>query len=514
MPEPREIAVLLTSIPPTVEFPAASLFSGNPNQTQGGFMRARTRLGVGKGEVLAFLVLFGAVAMFAMYLNQKPKVIERDIVIQSPPPPVVAAPVVAPPPPPAPVVKVAPPPPVIAPRIVVESAPPPPPECVVIEAKLRDAQGAVTMDQAQVAFAKSQAITKAEAQDDFTQGKAYADEKKAAAKAAVDKLRTDEDAMVETDDEKKAVRDTEADWLSAENNLAQIQADAVTSDPAMQQAMVKLHADTVLCTTLENSLSGYVQTDMANALRPSDCAIRAVAVDPSSGIVSVDLNHPAQAAPGAATDVEMSTIGDILTKSLRHSAYDWNSAIFTVYFTYQGNDAIEFQMTYPRPSVDASNFSVNVAAGGYVDDTQVANLASEFWISPIVGASNVSSPTQAAYSNSTADPQSGDSASTSELIGGVWYDVLVIGGYRRADGSYCPRIYIKHPHEKTGVKAGEIVATNDPPKPTASQTRTQAETQSGARVQPSPSHAEPTASRQAPPPKPTLPPPANPVKPG
>ena len=365
------------------------------------------------------------------------------------------------------------PPPVQIPHVV--SAPPPTPECVVIEDKLHNAQIDLTDKQAVLLAAQRAAATNERATPDFVAAKADAADKKSAVNALVQKLRADEEAMTETDDEKSAVREGEAAWLAADAKLIQMQNDAVSADDSVVAAQTTVNNVAERVAKLQKSLRDYIQTDMAQARQDSDCPIRAVAIDPTTGAVSVDLNAPAEASAGSDTDVEIATIGHILEKSLCHAAYDWKSAVFTAYFPYNGNDAVQFQASYSRSAVDAKD-ATPIDSGTYVDDGHVVNLASEFWISPIVSNVAVNAPgnspaapfgAQLAAAQSPADPSYG----TTENIGGVWYDVLIVGGYRRVDGSVCPKIFIKHRHDKSDVKGTTVAYA--PPKPTATQTNSQ-----------------------------------------
>ena len=435
----------------------------------------RCRNGVSKAEVLTFLVILGAATMVAVYYNQKPKVETKVVVVQPPPPPVEEAPPPppAPPlPPPAPEVKapVRETAPVLPPVII---APPPPvPACQIIEAKLHDAQNAETQAEADLAAAKQSAVSQLQSSPDYVAAKSDAAEKKSTASAAVQKLRDDQQAGTETDEEKAGVRTAETAWLAAESKLLQMQNDSVAADPQVLEKQKALKDVSNTIATLQDSLRDYIATDVGKARQPDDCALKAVAIDPQGDTVSIDLNQPALNSAGAGMDVAISTMAHILDESLRNSAYRWGMAVFTVYFPYRGNNAVEFQATYSRSDVSTVNFVAVVDPWGHPDEDRVVNLAREFWISPLIATGQAASvaPGVPLDTGAAVNDQYGAPPVAMEYVGGVWYDVIIVGGYRRPDGSFCPARHIRRVHNGA-VASADPRKVNLPPRPPASVTR-------------------------------------------
>ncbi|MGD0141213.1 MAG: hypothetical protein ABSD28_20330 [Tepidisphaeraceae bacterium] len=119
-----------------------------------------------KGEALAFLVVLGLGGMVALYLNQKPQVVVKTVVVQ----PVATEPATQEAPPV--VVEAPPPPPPEEVKPVIVAAPPPLPQCVTIEAKLRDAQNVLAQDQSDLAAASKAAVDRLHQTQDYASAKA------------------------------------------------------------------------------------------------------------------------------------------------------------------------------------------------------------------------------------------------------------------------------------------------------------------------------------------------------
>lgn len=194
----------------------------------------RRRLGVGKTEILVFLILLLAAAMVGMYLNQKPKAIERDVVVQQQAPPPPPAPVEAP----APIVQTPPPPPPLPkPVVVVAPSPPPPPppipESVIIEAKLNDAQDAFARGQTDLEVAKKLSIANSRQTDDYKNATQELNDNEAARKAAIDQLAADNISGSDTEHDETAIRTAAQNLITAKAKILAIEADAIANDPTV-----------------------------------------------------------------------------------------------------------------------------------------------------------------------------------------------------------------------------------------------------------------------------------------
>ncbi|MGD0767472.1 MAG: hypothetical protein ABSB42_04530 [Tepidisphaeraceae bacterium] len=368
---------------------------------------------------------------------------------------------------------------------------------------MQDAQRAEAQAQVDLAVAKQVAIDKVQSSPDYIAAKTDASTKKAAVTSLVEKLRSDEQSMTETDDEKASVRAAEASWLEVDTKLAQMKDDAVAADSSIAEKQKAIKDDAATVASLQKALSDYIQGDITTATQGADCPIKSVAIDTASETISVGLNQRAQNDVGGGTDLAMATIGRILERSMRKSAYTWSSAVFTVYFDYNGGKAVEFQAKYSRSTVDAANFAMTIDRGNYLDDQGLVNLAQELWFSPIISgaqqANSVELASGAGAQYGNPGVQYADPSVSAAYINGVWYDVLVIGGYRRADGSFCLPVYIRRPHRKEDAHDARL----QPPSASQSRQQQAAPPQSGSLVRPTPAPNQP--QKPATPPKNTTP---------
>jgi hypothetical protein len=291
-----------------------------------------------------------------------------------------------------------------------------------------------------------------------------------------------------------------------------MQDDALTADSVITEKQQAIKDSAITIARLKKAISDYIQGDFNKAGQGADCPIKSVAIDTTSETINVGLNQPAQDNIGGGTDMAMSAIGRILERSLRNSAYTWNSAVFTVYFDYNGNKAVEFQATYARSAVDAANFAMTIDRGNYLDDQGLVNLAQDFWLSPVINTAQANPVGMAA----TPDVQYAmPSVSTPYYTNDVWYDVLIIGGYRRHDGSYCAPVYVKRPHrDKDSHDPRLHYPPLPPPSASPPHSPTMTPVQSGTQNRATPTPNQP--QKPATPPKNTAPPPQPPpvVKPG
>ena len=121
----------------------------------------------------------------------------------------------------------------------------------------------------------------------------------------------------------------------------------------------------------------------------------------------------------------------IFWRTLYESPFSWTKSKFTVFGTYHGKPAVEFQVRYDRRAVDNANF--DRLHPKYFDDEAVINLGDRVWLSPVVD--EIQGRTRAIL------------AAVKEQMGNTEdYDTLLVGGYQRADGSRCPLVYINRPH--------------------------------------------------------------------
>ena len=238
-------------------------------------MRSR-HIGVGKGELLAFLVLLGAGVMICVYLNQKPKVIER--IVEAPPP--APAPVVQEAPPPPPPKIEAPPPPPPAPKpVVVVAPPPPPPECVIIEAKLRESQQAAAQTIADINAEKESAIQQLHQSQDYLAAKQDVVDKKKAKDDATAALEKDNDTNTDLDKGTADLKDASTAWIAATGALAKMENDALALDDAMGQKLQSLRETNQKIADLRKQMGEYVSREIVKVSNVADCPIESVTMD-------------------------------------------------------------------------------------------------------------------------------------------------------------------------------------------------------------------------------------------
>lgn len=405
-------------------------------------MRSR-HFGVGKGEILAFLVILGAGIMVCVYLNQKPKIVEK--VVEAPPPP--PAPVVQEaPPPPAPV-EAPPPPPVVKPVVVVAPPPPPPPPaCVVIEEKLGNAQQAAAEAVNDITAAKQAALHRLYQSPDYIAAQSDLADKKKAKEVAAANLQKDEGVGAETENEITDIQATNNAWIQAAGVLVKMENDAATSDDVVNQKLEYLKQKNSEIADLQEQLGAYVSTKIAKVCNDADCTVDSVTVNAKQWSIDASLTPAERSISGAMADAAVVNIGSALEKVLHKAPFSWEMARFTVYSEFRKQKVAQFQLTYLRDAVDQADFST--IDRGHFDDNRLVNLAQSVWLSPLV------------------DQMQGRPAPPDTIVRrpGITplqtMDTLVIGGYQRSDGSFCPAISISHPHIQTA-----IVSPGAPPPP-------------------------------------------------
>lgn len=389
-------------------------------------MASRTRLAVGKTEVMLFIILGLGAALVCMYLNQKPKVIERTIVIQpdAPPPPapiVVPAPVIAPPPP-------------LKPVVIQATAPPPPPtpECVIIEAKLIAAHDVVTQAQADLEATKKQSIANFHQSDDYKSAMQDLMDKEAARKAAIAKLAADNESGSDTDHDTVAVRTAAQDLITAKSKVLALESSALATDPTVadKEAALKSASDNVV--GLQHQLADYVAKAILNNATPG-CSIDTISMDPKTWTIETKLTPSNETDAAAAADATFNQIGEIIKKCLIKSPFTWQTAKFTVYANSNGKHVPLFQTTYSRDLVDLADQTR--LFNRHYDNQQLIGLAQSIWLSRSVNSIQGLSPQGRAIQRAS---------NGSPLI--QYTDSLQIGGYSRTDGSFCPATFIRQSH--------------------------------------------------------------------
>jgi hypothetical protein len=375
-----------------------------------------------KGEAWAFLVVLGLGGMVALYLNQKPKVVVKTVVVQ----PAATEPATQEAPPPA-VVEAPPPPPPQVVEPVVVAPPPPPPECLVIEAKLRDAQSLLAQDQSDLAAASRAAVDRLHKSQDYAKAKADIAAMQKAREDVAAQLAKDTSDGVDTYHDEENLRTAANNLVDAKAKLAAMDSDAATSDPAVLDKQDALKTAAANVSDLRRQLNDYVAKTMADNCATADCAIDSVTMDTSSGTLDTKLTPASRANAGAAEDAAMNQIGRILEKALYKSPFTWTTARFTVYAEYKRKKVPEFRLSYSRAAVKASDFAKTER--DHFDNDALLLLAHSVWLSR-------------AANDIQGIPPAAPEMQPASAHGGVptikYTNSLTIGGYARADGSTCP----------------------------------------------------------------------------
>ncbi|MGD0389451.1 MAG: hypothetical protein ABSC42_10905 [Tepidisphaeraceae bacterium] len=383
-----------------------------------------------KGEALAFLVLLGLAGMVALYLNQKPKVVVNTVVVQ----PAATEPATQEAPPPA-VVEAPPPPPPQVVEPVVIAPPPPPPECVIIEAKLRDAQSALAQDQSDLAAASKAAVDRLHKTQDYVGAQADVEEKQKAREDVVAQLAKDTSVGADTYHDEENLRTAAKNILDAKAKLNAMDSDAATADPTVLDKQEALKTAAANISNLRRQLNDYLAKTIADNCATADCAIDSVAIDARSWTLDTKLTPATKPNAGAAADAAMNQIGRIVEKALYKSPFTWTTARFTVYAEYRKKRVPEFRLSYSRAAVEASDFGK--VESDHFDNDALLLLAQSVWLSR--AANDIQGIPAAAPVVQPATAHGGERT--------IQYtNTLTIGGYARADGSTCPVSYIRQTH--------------------------------------------------------------------
>jgi len=382
-------------------------------------MHSTRHTGLGAGEILGFLILLAIGIAVALYLNQKPTVVVKNVIVQ---PNVPAAPIqeAAPPAPAEPVVvKAAPPAEISLPieRIVVA---PTVRACVAIEKKLRIAQDAAVQIRANIAAAKQAALTALYQSPDYLAAKADKADKKEAKQAVADTLQKDRTTGADTDHDLADMQATSAAWVVSSGTLAKMEDDAIASDDQVNQQIQNLKDIKIQIAALQKQLGNYIAAEIHSVCKHSDCRIDNVSLDANDWMIYVEMTPDDQSNPGAMADAALHDIGAIL-ETLTRTPFNWNTARFTV---YNKSDTT-------RHLLEANTSKL---MGDYFDDPKLISLAENIWLNPHIDQLQGRPPVPDSIIQRPGVP-------LPEL-----FNTLAIGGYTRTDGSACPITLVHSPH--------------------------------------------------------------------
>jgi len=386
-------------------------------------------------------ILMTALIAARFYFALKvPVVAPAPVVIENEAPPVQEA---APAPAPAPEVTPSAPEPALEPEarlreVALPHAPPPTPQCKIVERQLRVALEAASLAQADVESARKTRLDELGRSREYLDAKAEAQARNRAKDAAQEKLRQDNQAGADTDQDEKDLSGASQDWIAAAAKLTAMENDAIAADSTVREKQKILAATSADAQRLRQKLDELVTGAIVQCVVGEDYTIKAVTLDTATWTINSEMATKKQADAGVMADAAMRGIGKILERAMCHAPFTWETAKFTVFADYKGTAAVEFQARYRRSAVDKARF-----AGidrGYFDDLALIDLADRVWLSPMVdemqGRSTAESTAQlAAY----LQPAEATAA-------GQRFDTLLIGGYPREDGSLCPLTYVRRPH--------------------------------------------------------------------
>jgi hypothetical protein len=336
-------------------------------------------------EVVVFVLLICGVGLAIQWFTRKPPIVQKVIIHDQTPAPIqqqAPAPVIVPPtakpPPPAPVVAPARP-------VVAIPVPPPLPEAQILEGQLHDAHAAADQATADLDAAKASAMQKIHNSPDYIAARTDLEMKKTAKDAAVEKLRNDDrnGEADNIDQDTENVRTTAADWLAASQQFHSLENQNVDADPGVVQKQQAYKDSLAVVADLQNRLTTDIQKRVTAAATDDQCAVQSFTYDVAAGTILAVMSPSQSLAPGESADRAIMQIGHILEKALHDAPFTWTTAVFRVYSIYNGSKAIEFQATYSRPAVDGANFAA-IDRGPLMDDQGLVNLATDFWLSPLI----------------------------------------------------------------------------------------------------------------------------------
>jgi len=364
------------------------------------------------------------------------------------PPPVVIQDVPTPPvpeaaPAPAPVQVDTPSAPAPAPEarlglVALPHPPPPIPECKIVERQLRVALEAAAMAQADVESARKTCLDELRRSREYLDARADAQARNRAKDAAQEKLRQDNQAGADTDQDEKDLSRASQDWIAAAAKLTAMENDAIASDSAVREKQKILAATSADAQRLRQKLNDLVTAAIVQCVAGEDYTIKTVTVDTATWTINSEMASQKHADAGVMADAAMRGIGKILDGAMCKAPFTWETAKFTVFADYKGRQAVEFQARYRRSAVDRARFA-RIDRGNF-DDLALINLADRVWLSPVVDEMQGRSPAES-MAQPAAYRQPADATAA-----GQRFDTLLIGGYLREDGSSCPLTYVRRPH--------------------------------------------------------------------
>ncbi|MGD0767673.1 MAG: hypothetical protein ABSB42_05685 [Tepidisphaeraceae bacterium] len=405
----------------------------------------RRHAGAGMWDFLIFVsILVTALIAARIYFPSKVAVVAPPpVVIQNvPPPPVQEA---APAPEPAQVVAPSAPAPAPEARlkmVALPHAPPPAPACKIVERQLRVALEAASLAQGDAESARKTCLEELGRSREYLDAKADVQARNRAKDAAEEKLRRDNQAGADTDQDEKDVSGASQEWIAAAAKLTAMENEAIAADSTVAEKQKIAAATSADAQRMSRKLNDLVAGAIVQCVEGEDYTIKAVTLDTATWTINSEMASRKHAEAGVMADAAMRGIGKVLERAMCNASFTWETAKFTVFADYKGRQAVEFQARYRRSAVDKARF-----AGidrGYFDDLALIDLADRVWLSPVVDEmqGRLTAETKGepgAQPAAYREPADGTAA-------GQRFDTLLIGGYVREDGSTCPLTYVRRPH--------------------------------------------------------------------
>ena len=320
--------------------------------------------------------------------------------------------------------------------------PPPIPQCKIVERQLLVALEAASLAQADVDAARKTCLDELRGSREYLDARADAQARTRAKDAAQEKLRQDNQAGADTDQDEKDLSSASQDWIAAAAKLTAMENDAIAADSTVTAKQKIVAATSADSQRLRQKLGDLVTAAIVQCVEGEDYTIKAVTLDTATWTINSEMASRKHAEAGVMADAAMRGIGKVLERAMCNASFTWETAKFTVFADYKGRQAVEFQARYRRSAVDKARF-----AGidrGYFDDLALIDLADRVWLSPVVDEmqGRLTAETKGepgAQPAAYREPADGTAA-------GQRFDTLLIGGYMREDGSTCPLTYVRRPH--------------------------------------------------------------------
>jgi hypothetical protein len=323
-------------------------------------MRPFRRNGVSTGEILLFLAVLGLGVVVLVYLNQKPQIVERTIVIENqapaspaptPAPPPKIAPVVTPPPAQIRAEVEAPP---QLPEIVV-MAKPPVPACVAIEKRLKIALQAAIQTSKDIDAATQAALDRIHQSPDYLSAKADLEDKKKAKEDALNALRHDDAAGNDTDQDTANVQAASLAWATQSGVVTRLENEAVDNDETINRKLQDLKDLNFEIAKQQKQMEDYIYREIVSVCDRTACQINDVRLDPDRWNIQVDMTPENQSNPGAMADAALNNVGTVL-ETLSKSPIPWNEIRFRI--CGQTSNIVQYQLTYSHGAIAEANFDL------------------------------------------------------------------------------------------------------------------------------------------------------------